>query len=169
MIKLNLGCSNNIKENYLNIDLYSTDSRVKLADVRNLNFIENNSVSEIIAHDILEHIPFNQSSTTIKEWCRVLNVGGVISIQTTNLTEHIEAFLNNKWDISKLNYMLFAGIGWTDGTSRDHDWHKSIYTTDYVCSELEKNSLKIISKKYDSHKDTTNGNLNFTILGQKHG
>jgi ubiquinone/menaquinone biosynthesis C-methylase UbiE len=166
-IRLNLGCSNDIRDGYMNIDLYHTNKLVKCADVKNLNFLDDNSVIEIIAHDILEHMPFLESEKTIKEWCRVLCSGGTISIQTTNINEHILAFANKKWDIAKLNYMLFAGIGWTDGISRDHDWHKSIYTTEYIVEQLKKNNVKIISIYYDSHINVTNGNLNLKIIGEK--
>jgi ubiquinone/menaquinone biosynthesis C-methylase UbiE len=166
-LKLNLGCSNNIIEGYLNIDLYHKDPRVKIGDVRNLYFLDNQSCNEIIAHDILEHLPFQESSKAIKEWCRVLRIGGTISIQTTNLEEHILAFINQKWSLSQLNYMLFAGVGWTDGISRDHDWHKSIYTTEYLTSELLKNNVKVIDSKYNSHIDVGSGNLNLYIIGEK--
>lgn len=167
-MKLNLGCSNNILEGYINIDLYHNDPRVKIGDVRKLDFISDNSVDEIIAHDILEHLPFHQSADAIKEWCRVLNVGGTISIQTTNVNEHLLAFLNNKWNLSRLNYMMFAGIGWTDGTSRDHDWHKSIYSIEYLSEELNKNHVNVVSNKFDSHQNAGEANLNLYLIGKKY-
>lgn len=166
--KLNLGCSNDIKDGYLNIDLYHTDPRVKISDVRNLSFLSDESVDEVIAHDILEHLPFNDSSGCIKEWCRVLSVNGIISIQTTNIAEHIKAFSNNYWSLQRLNYMLFAGIGWTDGISRDQDWHKSSYTIEYISSELSKNNVDVIQSRFDHHSNVTNGNLNLYIIGRKH-
>jgi hypothetical protein len=167
MIKLNLGCSNDIKQGYVNIDLYHKDSRVTIADVRKLDFLSNNSVIEIIAHDILEHLAFNESLIAIKEWSRILASGGIISIKTTNLTEHIKAFNNNKWNLEKINYMMFAGIGWTDGVSRDQDWHKSIYTIEFLTEQLKKNNISIISTNFDSHENTSTGNLNLHILGKK--
>jgi ubiquinone/menaquinone biosynthesis C-methylase UbiE len=167
-LKLNLGCSNDIKEGYLNIDLYHKNPTVKIADVKNLDFLDDNTVDEIIAHDILEHLPFNQSSHTIKEWCRVLAVGGIISIQTTNINEHILAFIHKKWNIYQLNYMMFAGIGWTDGIGRDHDWHKSIYNIEYLSKELNKNRVNTIHTRFDSYANVTNGNLNLYIVGKKY-
>lgn len=167
-LKLNLGCSNDIKEGYINIDLYHKDPKVKIADVKNLDFLDDNTVSEIIAHDVLEHLPFNQSSAVIKEWCRVLTTGGIISIQTTNINEHILAFIHKKWNIYQLNYMMFAGIGWTDGISRDHDWHKSIYSIEYLSEELKNNHVNIISTRFDSYSNVTNGNLNLYIIGKKY-
>lgn len=167
-IKLNLGCSNNIKNGYINIDLYHNDPRVIISDVRNLSFLEDNSVDEIIAHDILEHLPFHESSDILKEWCRVLKIGGIISIQTTNINEHILALVHNKWNLARLNYMLFAGIGWTDGISRDHDWHKSTYNIDYLSKELYKYQVKVINSRFDSYKDVTSGNLNLYIEGKKY-
>lgn len=167
-LKLNLGCSNDIKNGYLNIDLYHKDPRVKIADVKNLDFLENDSVDEIIAHDVLEHLPFNESGAIIKEWCRVLSIGGTISIQTTNIEEHILAFINKKWNLSQINYMMFAGIGWTDGISRDHDWHKSIYSIDYISKQLQQNYVETIYTRFDSHQNVTNGNLNLHIIGKKY-
>ncbi len=39
-IKINLGCGNDIRPGYTNIDLVNLDPRVKKADVRNLDFLE---------------------------------------------------------------------------------------------------------------------------------
>ena len=47
-MKLNLGCAKDIKDGYLNIDVYD-HPLVKTADVRILSFIESQSVEEIYA------------------------------------------------------------------------------------------------------------------------
>lgn len=57
MVKLNLGCGKNIKTGYVNIDKQSDNPDVTLADLNSpLSFLEDNSVSEIIAEHVLEHV-----------------------------------------------------------------------------------------------------------------
>jgi hypothetical protein len=75
--------------------------------------------------------------------------------------------MSGKWSLEIFNFMLFAGIGWTDGISREQDWHKSIYTIEYIKEQLLSNNIKIINTHYDSYENAGNSNLNLYIQGIK--
>ena len=171
-MKLNFGCSNDIREGYINIDLYHKDPQVLIADASKLGFLPDGLVDEIIAKDILEHLPFNIAVAAVREWSRVLCPGGKIFIQTICFELQIQAFLNKVWDTEDFNYMLFAGVGWTDGISRDFDFHKSVFTLDYLRDLLSSVNIKVIRTELDKIDDQLladkrSHNLNMRVWGEK--
>jgi hypothetical protein len=170
-MKLNLGCAKDIKEGYINIDIYD-HPLVKKADVRDLSFIENESVEEIYAKDILEHMSYMDGEKALKEWTRVLKPGGKIFIQTINLEKQIEAYLKGVWSINDFNYMLFAGANWVDESPKCEDFHKCAYDSKSIRSLLEKNNINLENIEYDEIDrvlitNPRSHNLNLMITGIK--
>ena len=80
--KLNIGCGKDIRKGYINIDLRSSDPSVVQADVRSLPY-EPNSVDEILANDVYEHISFRESKDLLKHWVSILKPSGVLHIHTS--------------------------------------------------------------------------------------
>lgn len=170
-MKLNLGCAQDIKEGYINIDLYDHPLVTK-SDVRNLSFINDSSVDEIYAKDILEHMSYVDGEKAIKEWSRVLRSGGKIFIQTINLDKQIDAYIKGVWSIYDFNYMLFAGISWTNRESQCEDFHKCAYNFQLLENLLLSNNIKIVEVKYDEidlslKYNPRSHNLNLMIYGEK--
>lgn len=148
LIKLNLGCAKDIKEGYINIDTCPFNDKVVKMDIKNLQF-EKLSVDEIYARDIIEHMPFHESLKCIENWCAILKQNGSIFIQTICFDSFIEAYSLKVWDIQTINYMLFAGINWVDGISRNEDFHKSIYTKEILEKVLINNNCSILNIEFD--------------------
>lgn len=171
MIKLNLGCALDIKEGYINIDLFDHPN-VKKADVKNLSFISDCSVDEVYAKDVLEHMSYEDGKVAIKEWSRVLKPNGNIFIQTINLDKQIEAYKAGVWSIEDFNYMLFAGVNWSGQTPKCEDFHKCSYNFHLLESLLKQNNIEITKVNYDdidfSLKNSSRcHNLNIMIYGVK--
>lgn len=61
------------------IDLYPNSQKIIKMDVRKLEF-EDNSIEQIYAANVLEHMRRNEVDSTLKEWHRVLMPGGKIRI-----------------------------------------------------------------------------------------
>lgn len=100
-IKLNLGCGNDIKDGYINIDRYNNTGNVDMsADIGNLPF-ENESVDEIYTSHVFEHIPINEIYGVVEEWKRVLKPNGDLILRLPNLEHEINIWLNtpdeDKW------------------------------------------------------------------------
>jgi len=94
-VKLNLGCGNDIKPGYINIDLYSNQKKVDLiADVRKLPFLEN-SVEELFSSHLLEHFPVRTVFSLLEEWHRVLKIGGKLELYVPNLEKKVISWLNS--------------------------------------------------------------------------
>jgi len=170
-IKLNLGCAKDIKPGYLNIDLYD-HPQVKKCDVRDLSFLDNNSVDEIFAKDIIEHMSFSDVKKAIKEWVRVLKPNGIIFIQTINIEKQIEAFKNGVWSIEDFNHMVFAGVNWVGEDPKCEDFHKCAFTKELLTRLLSENGVVVT----DIREDQIDGalkvsprshNLNVMMTGKK--
>lgn len=78
---LNLGCGNDILQGYDNIDLRDLPGVIN-ADVGDIwTMYKENSVAEIRAIDVFEHIPFAESQETLNRWVHILKPGGRLIIQ----------------------------------------------------------------------------------------
>lgn len=76
-MRLNLGCSDDVKEGWTNVDIYGEPPIVQ-ADLRTDWPWSDSSVEQILAHDIFEHLP--DKIHTMNEAWRVLVPTGVVDI-----------------------------------------------------------------------------------------
>jgi SAM-dependent methyltransferase len=84
--RLNLGCGNDYREGYVNVDMNAYHKTDLVSDVTWLESIEDCSCSEVVAQDVLEHIPRARATTALREWNRVLKVGGKLSLRVPSLS-----------------------------------------------------------------------------------
>jgi hypothetical protein len=171
LIKLNLGCAQDIKEGYINIDLFPCNEKVIKMDVKNLDF-ESNSVDEIFAKDVLEHMEYKEAISSLEKWIDICKPGGKIYLQTICLDSIMKAYLSGIWNSKVTNYMLFAGINWSNEKVKNEDFHKSCFGANDIYSILVKNKMKIISFDLDQiDKDLIDNpyshNLNMKIWAEK--
>lgn len=82
-MRLNLGAGEDRREGYLSVDLRPDVADV-VADVRRLPF-DTETVEEILAFDILEHLPPTYTEATLAEWRRVLVPGGLLTLKVPNM------------------------------------------------------------------------------------
>jgi SAM-dependent methyltransferase len=76
-LRLNLGCDRSQIAGYVGVDFNPDVDPDVLADVEHLPF-EDNSVDEIYASHVLEHLPYG--NTALQEWLRVLKPGGMLTV-----------------------------------------------------------------------------------------
>lgn len=161
-MKLNLGCAKDIQKGWINVDLHYKHPDVINEDITSLSFVSENSVDEIMAKDILEHLPFSKGLECLNIWYKWLKPQGKLFLQTTNWDKFKDSCPNGGWDLKTLNHMLFAGPSWINQEANDCDWHKSIYSAIFLKDFVSKTGYEIISLKED---DVSNGgNLNLKML-----
>lgn len=85
-IKLNLGSGDMKLPGYLNCDLYNKNADLKI-DATDLSAFDDDTVSEIKAIHLFEHLPVTRAITVLKEWFRVLKPGGKVVIETPDILE----------------------------------------------------------------------------------
>lgn len=78
-MKLNLGCGDFPMKGWTNVDSSPLPQVDIVADVRHLPSPDD-SIDEIYAGHILEHIPITEADATLAEWLRVLLPGGRLTI-----------------------------------------------------------------------------------------
>jgi SAM-dependent methyltransferase len=79
-MKLNLGCGNDIRDDYENYDLFPVNDRVKKLDLNKLPLpFKNNSVNKILIHSVFHHLDINKIQL-MKELSRILKKNGQLVI-----------------------------------------------------------------------------------------
>lgn len=82
-LRLNLGCDRQEIAGFVGVDFNPDVDPDILADVEDLNMIEDNSVDEIYASQVLEHLPYGTKA--LEEWLRVLKPGGMLTVVVPDL------------------------------------------------------------------------------------
>jgi ubiquinone/menaquinone biosynthesis C-methylase UbiE len=111
MLKLNLGCASSLLEGYINIDMDSMDTikhrypNIEIeetldfyqGDILNLPY-DDNSVDEIRADAILEHMSFLEESLFFYEVRRALKPGGLLNISVPDFDDIVKKWIESKDD-----------------------------------------------------------------------
>lgn len=94
-MRLNLGSGNSPKENYVNIDIRRVPGVNVVADVCKLPF-RDNSVDEIRAVDVYEHVSYRKSQELLTHWVSILKSGGLLFIQAPSIDRIVKYFHSAK-------------------------------------------------------------------------
>ena len=168
MLKLNLGCGMYYKPNYVNIDKYDESVADKTLDITKLPY-ENESVDEIEASHIIEHFDIIKLPYLLAEWLRVFKPGGVIYIETPDLSKSTKKLRLSSYNTKKNILRFLFGI----------DIPGNIHKLGFTYSFLRKTLLLIGFNKIKKHKQTSFFNqksirisatkpLDFSIKNKKH-
>jgi len=83
-MRLNLGCGNDIRDGYINVDLYNLDSRVIRVDLNVFPYpFVNDSFDEIIISNTLSHL--DDPYRVLKECDRLLKCGGLLVVNAPTI------------------------------------------------------------------------------------
>lgn len=85
MQRLNLGCGFDKRDGYLNVDLQEFHDPDLVADVRELGTLASDAYEEVLAIDVLEHLPRSDTDICLSEWHRLLQPGGTIVLQVPDV------------------------------------------------------------------------------------
>lgn len=108
--RLNLGCNSDIRDTYINIDILDTIEGVDIvADVKNLLFIQKESVEEILAYDLLEHFPFSETTAILKNWISKLKKDGKIIVRVPDLEKISKKVVDGTLPIFEAQRLIYGG------------------------------------------------------------
>jgi predicted SAM-dependent methyltransferase len=98
-VKLDVGAGDEPRGNdYQPIDKYFLSPGYICTDAWDLNMYADNSVDEIWSSHMLEHLPKRQVIPTLREWYRVLKVGGRLVIEVPDLVWCCQQWLQRRDD-----------------------------------------------------------------------
>lgn len=141
-VKLNVGCGNDIKEGYINIDMYNNKLGIDVnADLMRLPF-KNNCVDEIFISHTMEHIGIYGVPKTLSEFNRVMKIGAKLVISVPDLDSCIDVW-KSKDDQRKYRDQEYV----FGGQSHDGDFHLNGFNENNLKWVLENYGFKTISSE----------------------
>lgn len=160
-VRLNLGCGGDVREGWINVDLYPCDSRVQKCDIRALPFTPG-TVDEILAQDSLEHISHREAGEVLLHWLSLLRPGGTITIRSPDIERQCKALLDGTWSPWLFSHMMFGG------QEVPGNEHRCGFTPEFMKQALISNGFKIVSCESNgtitSRHDSDNANFIITAV-----
>lgn len=125
-IRLNVGCGGDVREGWINMDI-NPGSRLDIckADIRAIP-MPNGSVHELVAQDVLEHIPYADDFQTIRHWADKLAPGGTLTIRTPDMTAIIKGYQDGQYPFTQFVRLVFGGQEY------ETNFHKSGFNIPYL-------------------------------------
>jgi SAM-dependent methyltransferase len=97
-VKLNLGCGDDIREGYTNVDFRKTHPSVVEVDLSRFPWpFQDGSADEILMLDFLEHFPYSQTERILLECYRVLTPNGHVTVQVPDARHLTKALTQSDW------------------------------------------------------------------------
>lgn len=126
-MNIEIGSGNYPRERYYHFDIRSNlpdlDCQV---DMRYLP-LKDNSIDEILAIQVLEHVAYQETTKVLNEMRRVLRPGGMVKIYVPDLKLIARQILNNEIDFAILITWIYGG-----GQGCVEDFHRAGFTKEYL-------------------------------------
>lgn len=142
---LNVGCGENIIDNYDNLDFYSISNflrkKIIMSDIRYpLPFYDNSYLGVFCSHTI-EHLDYAHAKLLLNEIKRILKPNGIVRIAVPDLEKYVEFYLNKKpfGEKQKFNefYNFYNGCEaiWF---LTNYNYHLSLWDKEMLINELKR-------------------------------
>ena len=140
-MKLNLGCGGDYKEGYFNVDAFDSTVADRIMSSTDLK-ISDNTVDEILASQLIEHLGIVGSIYTFSECFRVLKPNKRLIIETPNLQKTFEKYFKGDREARK------NLLPWIHGVDIPGMVHRFCYPDDLLEETLEKIGFVDIKKEF---------------------
>jgi len=154
MINLDVGSGTIPIEGFVGVDPYNTPKNGVKAFAENLPY-EDNSVDEIYSSHALEHIVKLRVVPTLKEWYRVLKLGGKLTVRVPDLAWCCNWWLNHPTDGWNMD-IIFGG------QSNEGEFHKTGFSKEIMLNYLREAGFKI--KKFEELETHSQQTLHFECI-----
>jgi predicted SAM-dependent methyltransferase len=146
-MKINLGCGNDVRSGYINIDRLPSNQVppdiYRQGDISSLDWLtEDNTVNEIIALDCLEYLPTNVIKQALINWAQKLSVGGILKILVPDCHAIAKSFAQGQFSLKEYSQMIL-------GTQEGNDNRLAVIDAATLLSILQEIGLTISLKRYE--------------------
>lgn len=108
MVQLNLGCGNDIREGFINVDVRQVPNVDIVATLEKLPF-RDNYADKIVAQDVLEHFCRIELIDVVTEIKRVLKVGGILEVRVPDCEQILNKYALKELDVDSALGYIFGG------------------------------------------------------------
>lgn len=152
MIKVEVGCGNNNRKEYIKCDARKLDHVDYVCNAWEIPF-NNNSVDEIYSRHMLEHLTYNEAIKSVNKWYSALKIDGIVDVCVPDLEVHIKQFFEEGnspiGNVTNRDHAMAGFYGWQ---TYDYDVHKWGYTFKTLCKLLSSAGFSDIKKIDGLHK-----------------
>lgn len=193
-MKLNLGCGNDIRQGYVNVDFRQLPGVDQVVDLSKFPWPwKDGEIEEIAMLDFLEHFPYRQTGKILDECWRIMRVGGYLDVQVPDLEHCSRAasmtgpFLCNRcgweWPVQDLraDFMICkqCRASWVDvaeaavarifgGQDYEGNWHQTGFTDLLLDRTLLAHGFDSIERiKHNQNGETYYQNWNMKMRARK--
>jgi len=153
-VYLNLGCGDRSGPEFINMDAVSFAHTHIVGNILDLRRFPSQSVDLIYASHVMEHIPRNRLEATLREWNRVLKLGGILRFGVPDFDGLIEIYRRSGNNTESIVNQLLGQDG-------EYDDHHTIWNRAYADQVLSRAGFSHVRpwdpKTVDNHgfKDKT--------------
>jgi len=170
-IKLHIGCGwRNFGKEWIHIDGGNYD-HLDYKSITDLAQFKNNSVDLIYASHVFEYFDRKEAADLLKEWHRILKLGGILRLAVPDFNTMIKLYFFNQITLNNILGPLYGKMKMDDKII----YHKTVYDFTsiekilfdngfndikrYEWRETEHNQFDDHSQAYIPHMDKENGTL----------
>ena len=131
-LHLHIGCGTRVIPGFINVDIQKFPHVDHLASAEKLDFAADESVDLVYSSHVLEHYGRTEFMAVLREWYRVLKIGGILRISVPDFQACARIYYEKG-----LENGLSGLIGLICGGQRDeYDFHKMIFDEPYLTKAL---------------------------------
>ena len=140
-MKLNLGCGEDTREGYINIDIRTTKGINVISNIGALPF-KDNSVDEILLLDVIEHFSWRDTEKILREIISKLKIGGTIHVRCPSIEKIIE-------DKDNIPFERFVSLIY-GSQNYSTNYHYTTFTKESLTDLFKKVGLKVSKEVYNN-------------------
>lgn len=106
-IQFNMGCGNDIRTDYINIDINQSTKADFHLDITQIHM--QNIANRILAFDILEHFQQSQTIPILQQWYILLKQGGILELRVPDLYNICSEFLKGTLPFFIAQWLIYGG------------------------------------------------------------
>ena len=172
-LKLHLGCGDQKYPGFINCDIEGDVDQIHDITTRSTIW-KDNSIDHISCHHVLEHVPYRKFNWVLKEWYRLLKIGGTIDIGMPDIElvskEFLESSEERRWGATI--HIFYGQQGPTtkppsqltdDDPIIEGQFHRGGLTKDRLCLLLKNLGFEIL----EAYNYCGNGNPSLFVLAKK--